>query len=161
MKADCFLMSKRAGYSVDEVELLRACARKLKDCRGLTGAELGRIMGIEQQNASAFTKPGASKGIDRNAANGLAAAMGLLDAEELLRELKSLRAAVEDGVSNVWHARDSARRIAEALGVSPEAIEMVFARRKTPADAQRPAKWWLLQFSLQEQEIAADKERHR
>ncbi len=151
-------MGKRTDFTPQEVELLRAFAREKKRRDGLTGDQLGQLMGISQQNASEFTKDRAVGGIGRTTANALAQNCDYQDAEELLRELKQLAAIAEDGVGNVWHARDSARRVAEAAGVASRAIEVVIEQRKTPADARRPQKWWLQQFLNQETQMLADGE---
>ncbi len=150
-------MAKRTDFTVEEVELLRGYVRDLGKRLKLTQAQIGALMGVNQQNASAFLKNGAHAGIGRTSANALAVSQGFANAEELLSELRSLAAANEEalGVGNVWHSRDSARRIVEALGVSPAAIQAVVDERRSPSDAKRSVKWWVMEFLWKEQRTAA------
>lgn len=154
-------MAHKHVFTPEEVELLRNFARKLREERGLTTTQLGELMGVEQQNASTFTKPGATGGISRITANRLAQADDLRDAEELLLVLKARAGILEEVVGNVWHSREAARRVAEAMGVAREAIDAVIAQRKAPADARRPVKWWVYQFAHQELLMQADREVRR
>lgn len=151
-------MSKRPDFTPSEVELLRSYARELQTSRKLTGEKLGALMGVKQQNASAFIKPGSVGGIGRLAANALARSENFRDAEQLLLVLKGVAAATEVSVGNVWSERDAARKVAEAMGVAAPAIDAVIAQRKAPSDARRPVKWWVFQFVQQELQMAADGE---
>ncbi len=151
-------MTKRPDFTPQELELLRAYAREIRDHRTLTGEKLGELMESSQQTASAFTKPGSGSGIGRIAANALARNTGFRDSEECLSWLRARRAIQEGGelVGNVWSQRDTARKIAEAMGVAAAAIDAVIGQRKANEDARRPVKWWVLQFTLQETQMAAD-----
>jgi hypothetical protein len=150
-------MSKPTDFTPREVELLRDYAREIKGVKRLTDVQLGELMETTQQSVSAFIKDKPTQGIGRIRANSLARSQDFRDAEELLSWLKSREAIAEGGqMGNVWSARDTAKRIAEAMGVAPEAIDAVVAHRKAHADAKRPAKWWVFQFVQQEMQMAAD-----
>lgn len=156
-------MSKRRDFTHEELELLRAFARDQKKKHRWTGEELGKVLGTRQQNASAFVKDGATQGLSRISANRLASAADFRNAEDLLQLLKS-EAAIAEGiheVASVWSARETGKKIAEAMGVADKAIATVIAQRKSPGDAKRPPKWWVGMFINQETQMVADGEVRR
>ena len=115
---------------------------------GLKASAVAKPLGVKQQNVSRFLRGG---GISHKTANNLASLLGFRDAEQLIREGRAMRGLRLAGGS-VWASRDSAVRVAEAVGYAPEAIAAVVGRYKEPADAERDVKWWLNKIVLEELE---------
>lgn len=137
---------KPADFVDEDTQLLRDAAIQLKEQRNLSGVELGKLLGIAQQNASRFTK--GNGGISRNTANRLAEALGYRDSEGLLREAKAVRGMVLK-LGNVWASRDSAVRVAQAVGWPQDCIDAVLARYPGPEMSRRETRWWLEQIALE------------
>lgn len=149
-------MAKAHTFTEEDVELLRRFARELMSERGLTTIQLGEILELGQQRASAFTTAGSIARIGRPAANALARHVGLPHCESLLQELRARWGAEGVAVGNVWGERDSAARVALALEYDARAIERVKDRFKDDQSAaKRPKKWWLEQFAQEERWLEA------
>lgn len=144
-------MGRRRDFSLDELELLREAARSYMLENGIKQGPLAELMDMRQQNVSRFVATGSIAGISRISGNRLAQACGFRDAEELIAEGRAMAGLRAERRGNVWHARDSARRVAEAMGYSAESIRSVVEREAdNAAAAKRPAKWWLTQIALEE-----------
>jgi hypothetical protein len=143
-------MGHPRDFDDEEIELLREWARRLKEERKITTTELGELMGVKQQNASRFIADRATGGISRISGNRLASAAGFRDAEELIAEGRAMAGLRSLRKGNVWHARDSAVRVAEAMGYGDGAIAAVVARESSGDAGKRPVKWWLTQIALEE-----------
>lgn len=150
------MAGKPSDFEPWETEILRDVARRTRVNEKLTGTALGAILGIAQQNASRFVGSSPIGGIARKHANRLAAHLGFRDAEELLQEEAVMREGVGGG-GNVWHARDSAARIARTLGYPEDAIVAIIKRWTTKEHAGRPVKWWIAEIVLEEMKQAADR----
>ncbi len=143
-------MGHPRDFDSEETELLREWARKLKEDRKLTTTELGALMSVAQQNASRFVAIGSVSGISRISGNHLASAAGFRDAEELIAEGRAMAGLRSERKGNVWHARDSAVRVANAMSYSAAAIAAVVARETGGDAGKRPVKWWLTQIAIEE-----------
>jgi hypothetical protein len=132
-------MGHPRDFDPEETEILREWARRIQEERKLTTTQLGELMGVKQQNASRFVAPGSIAGISRISGNNLATAAGFRDAEGLIAEGRAMAGLRAERKGNVWHARDSAVRVAKAMGYADAAIA-----------GKRPVKWWLTQIALEE-----------
>lgn len=156
-------VGKPHDFAPDDMQLLREAALELKERHRWSDKKLGGAIGITQQNANRFVKSVAPGGISRTTANLLASALGFRDAEELLVErriLKGLKAAKK---INQWHARDSAMRMAEAIGYARDAIDAVVERSSDAEFAKEDVKWWMSEFVMEEarQAVAAARRQRR
>ncbi len=142
-------------FELEDMEILRDAARELKAREKWSDERLGTELGIAQQNAQRFVGKNATGGISRKTANRLAIACRFRDAEELVMEGRAMKGLRSGGKGNVWHARDSAVRMAEAVGYSREAIDAVMERCNKPEFGRETVKWWLSQFVLEELQHAA------
>jgi hypothetical protein len=139
-----------ADFEHEDMELLREAARALKAKEGLSQRQLGEALDIAQQNAGLFTRPNSSTGISRKTANRLAVAVGFRDAEELISEGRAMKGIRSVSKGNVWHARDSAVRVAEAMGYTSEAIAAVVAKYTGTQFGKEERKWWLNEIMMEE-----------
>jgi transcriptional regulator with XRE-family HTH domain len=136
-----------SDFDIEDQQILREEASRLMKEKGWTKTELGNVLGIKQQNVSRFIN--AIGGIRRRTANRLAHAIGFDDAEALISEGRFMR-GLKSTAGNVWSARDSARRMAAAVGYPAEAIQAVVDRMSDPECAKKSTKWWLEQFMLED-----------
>lgn len=143
-------MGHPRDFDGEETEILRTVARQLQADRKLNTTQLGELMGVRQQNASRFVVTGSTSGISRISGNRLASAAGFRDAEELIAEGKAMAGLRAERRGNVWHARDSAVRVAKAMGYGSDSVDAVVAREVGAEAGKKPVKWWLTQIALEE-----------
>lgn len=149
------MAGKQEAFSEAENRVLRAALRKLVQEHELSQAALGKILGIKQQNAGRLLGPG-RVGMGRATANNLARHLKYRDAEHFLLEHDVLAAMAETPSQHRWSERENAVRIAGLLKIDSAAVEAV-VKRFTSADAlQRPSKWWVDKFYLEERDLLAD-----
>ncbi len=136
-----------SDFDLEDQQILREEAEQLRQKKGWTKTHMGVVLGIKQQNVSRFLS--GIGGIRRRTANRLALECGFRDAEGLIAEGRFMR-GLKSTAGNVWSSRDSAVRMAEAIGYAPTTIDAVVERMKAPEYAQKSAKWWLEQFMLED-----------
>lgn len=142
-------MGHPKAFTVEEASILRAALTEAKAKHDWSDQYIADQIGVVQQNVSRFLRGG---GPSRQSAKGIARLLNYHDADELIAEHIAM-AGIKGGTrgGNVWHARDSAVRVAEAMGYAAAAIQAIVERHATPDDARQPAKWWLSRIALEEQ----------
>lgn len=133
-------------FSDAENKALRAMLRRLKAERELTQVEVGRLLGISQQNAGRLLGSSPHVGMSRPTANALARALGYRDNEALL-----LAAGVHSSMATVpadhrFSNRDTAVRIARSMNYDEAVIQTVVSRYTAPDDLKKPLRWWNERF---------------
>lgn len=140
------------SFTDAEIEVLRRAARRVKAERDWSGAELGRAIGIAQQNAGRFIAAGSTAGMDRSTANKLAKIAGYRDVEHLLLEAGVLAEMDAPPTDGGWSQRDLAVRVAQFLKVPQPVIEAVIARFRGDEYRNRSALWWNERFVFEKQQ---------
>jgi hypothetical protein len=136
-----------SDFDIDDQQILREEAEQLRQKQGWTKTHMGVVRGIKQKNVARFLS--GIGGIRRRTGNGLAHAIGFDDAEALISEGRFMR-GLKSTAGNVWSARESARRMATAVGYSEAVVEAVVERMRDPECAKKSTKWWLEQFMLED-----------
>lgn len=147
------------SFTDDEIEVLRAVARRLKKENGWSGKKLGKAIGIAQQNAGRFVAAGSVAGMDRTTANRLAEVAGYRDVEHLLLEegvLAEMKPLPTTGGVQSWRDRDVALRIARKLGYAEQDILAVLHRYTSHEYTGRPIRWWIDRIALETVSRATD-----
>lgn len=150
------MAGKPEAFSAEENKVLRGALRELREERQLTQAEVGRLLGIKQQNAGRLLGPSPHTGMGRQTANRLAEALGFRDAEEFLLERGVLAGMKATPAGNEWTDRDAAIRWARLLKIDERAIANVVQRYTDSIARSWPPKRWIARFGQEEVEIAAD-----
>lgn len=150
------MAGKPEAFSAEENKVLRDTLRALRDEREMTQADVGRLLGIKQQNAGRLLGSSPHTGMGRQTANKLAEALGYRDAEQLLLERGALAGMKATPAGNEWHDRDSAVRIARLIKVDERAITNIVQRYTDATALAWPVKRWIARMQQEEAEIAAD-----
>lgn len=149
---------KRQVFSDDENRALREALRKHRDEHDLTGAQVGRLLGIKQQNAARLLSDAPAHrltGMGRDTANNLARILGFRDAEHFLIEHGVLAEMQPLPTGTGWGDRDTAVKVARKMGYAEEAIQAVLARFRAPDYRAKTMRWWNDQIVLEAMARAA------
>lgn len=148
------MSGKKASFSPEENSALRAALRRLQKDRDLSQEELGKILGMTQQNAGRLiTTQG---GMGRGTANALARELGYRDADSFLLELSINESPVDEAGGAT---REGAIAMGRKFSFDEDAIQSVIARYSEAETQGRPLKWWFTKFGAAELELAADARR--
>lgn len=131
---------KKASFSEVENAALKGALRRERAQRKLSQAEMGKLLGIEQQNVAEKERPSGG-GFNRGTANALAKLMGFAGADDLI-----IAELAANEVPVAWGTRDRATVMGPLLGYPQPAIDATLARYTESQYRQRPLRWWFDRF---------------